>query len=224
LPRRSSSPQVSGLHGFSIHLTIFTPSCFGNRSVQFVYFTVRLYFVCLLDICCDISSLLQFVIPIPTFVVHAVRHSPLHSFHSQFVILTVFVIHLLLMVFVYTKSVFRFYFVRVLYCSSWSHPFIIKPIPFDICTTCKSIMSPFLTSGTDLFRNRNTCLYRQEDLPSLDGAKQAGLVRLPRAIREVCRAGYTPPPPTAWGVLCIFGRSAERGRVLYIYSLGYQGL
>ena len=78
-------------------------------SVQFVYFTVRLYFVCLLDICCDISSLLQFVIPIPTFVVHAVRHSPLHSFHSQFVILTVFVIHLLLMVFVYTKSVFRFF-------------------------------------------------------------------------------------------------------------------
>ena len=87
-------------------------------SVQFVYFTVRLYFVCLSDICCDISSLLQFVIPIPTFVVHAVRHSPLHSFHSQFVILTVFVIHLLLMVFVYTKSVFRF-LLRSYICGSY---------------------------------------------------------------------------------------------------------
>ena len=85
------------------------------------------------------------------FVLTAVRHSHSYirctcssSFSAAFVSFTVRhshcvrLIHHLLMVFVYTKSVFRFYFVRVLYCSSWSHPFKIKPIPFNICTTCQS--------------------------------------------------------------------------------------
>ena len=66
-----------------------------------------------------------------TFVSTAVRHSHSYirctcssSFSAAFVSFTVrhshcvCLIHHLLMVFVYTKSVFRFYFVRVLYCSS----------------------------------------------------------------------------------------------------------
>ena len=66
-----------------------------------------------------------------TFVSTAVRHSHSYirctcssSFSAAFVSFTVRLshcvrlIHHLLMVFVYTKSVFRFYFVRVLYCSS----------------------------------------------------------------------------------------------------------
>ena len=65
-----------------------------------------------------------------TFVSTAVRHSHSYirytcssSFSAAFVSFTVRhshcvrLIHHLLMVFVYTKSVFRFYFVRVLYCS-----------------------------------------------------------------------------------------------------------
>ena len=99
-----------------------SPDYFYAFLLREPFSSVRLFFsstlfVCLLDQSWH-SFLLQFVIPIPTFVVHAVRHSPLHSFHSQFVILTVFVIHLLLMVFVYTKSVFRF-LLRSYICGSY---------------------------------------------------------------------------------------------------------
>ena len=68
----------------------------------------------------------------------------MHSLHSQFVILTALVIHLLLMVFVYTKFVFRFYFVRIFVVLHKSLQFVVTsifnkaPFAFHISTPCKS--------------------------------------------------------------------------------------
>ena len=122
-----------------------SPDYFYAFLLREPFSSVRLFFsstlfVCFLDQSWH-SFLLQFVIPIPTFVVHAVRHSPLHSFHSQFVILTVFVIHLLLMVFVYTKSVFRFFtsFVHLWFVS---HTAVHSHTPFN--------KSPFVYPFTNL--------------------------------------------------------------------------